>query len=424
MSSNKGLDSIFEAIQDLQSGKMIIVVDDDDRENEGDLVCAAQFTTPSIVNFMATHARGLLCLSMDGKRLQELNLNPMVLDNSDPHGTAFMVSVDAGASAGVTTGISAHDRAKTIQACINPGTRPSDLRTPGHVFPLKAQQGGVLVRSGHTEASVDLMKLAGLYPAAVICEIQNSDGTLARLPQLLKYAVQHDLKVISIADLIDYRMQTERLVKCEATSNLPTKFGHFKTYAYRNLIDNSEHVALIVGDQSKFSESDVMVRVHSECLTGDAFGSLRCDCRSQLHTALEMINSEGRGVVLYLRQEGRGIGLINKLKAYSLQDNGLDTVEANEKLGFRSDLRNYGIGAQILIDLGINRLKLLTNNPRKISGLKGFGLNVVDRIPLISKANPHNASYLVTKADKLGHLLLDTDHSETVLSTKLRADVA
>ena len=424
MRGNKVSDSIFEAIQDLQSGKMIIVVDDDDRENEGDLVCAAQFVTPVIVNFMATYARGLLCLSMDEERLQELNLKPMVLENSDPHGTAFMVSVDAGTSSGVTTGISAHDRAKTIQACINPGTRPSDLRKPGHVFPLKSQQGGVLVRSGHTEASIDLMKLAGLYPAAVICEIQNQDGSMARLPQLLRYAAQHELKVISIADLVNYRLQTERLVTCEAISNLPTQFGYFKAYAYRNLIDNSEHVALVKGDQSKFSESDVMVRVHSECLTGDAFGSLRCDCRSQLHTALELINAEGSGVVLYLRQEGRGIGLINKLKAYSLQDTGLDTVEANEKLGFRSDLRNYGIGAQILNDLGINRLRLLTNNPRKISGLKGFGLNVVDRIPLISEANPHNASYLVAKADKLGHLLLDTEHSEMVLPTKVRAEVA
>ena len=424
MSNNRNLDSIFEAIQDLQSGKMVIVVDDDDRENEGDLICAAQFATPNIVNFMATYARGLLCLSMDEKRLQELNLNPMVLENSDPHGTAFMVSVDAGTSSGVTTGISAYDRARTIQACINPGTRSSDLRKPGHVFPLKAQRGGVLVRAGHTEASVDLMKLAGLYPAAVICEIQNHDGSMARLPQLLKYAVQHKLKVISIADLIDYRLQTEQLVKCESTSNLPTQFGCFKAYAYRNIIDNSEHIALVKGDQSKFPESEVMVRVHSECLTGDAFGSLRCDCRSQLHAALEMINAEGSGVVLYLRQEGRGIGLINKLKAYSLQDTGLDTVEANEKLGFRSDLRNYGIGAQILSDLGISRLKLLTNNPRKISGLNGFGLNVVDRIPLISEVNPHNASYLVTKANKLGHLLLNTDYGETVLSNKFGANVA
>ncbi|WP_225885324.1 bifunctional 3,4-dihydroxy-2-butanone-4-phosphate synthase/GTP cyclohydrolase II [Leptolyngbya sp. KIOST-1] len=425
MGSNERLDSIFEAIQDLQSGKMIIVVDDDDRENEGDLVCSAQFTTPDIVNFMATHARGLLCLSMEEKRLQELNLNPMVLENSDPHGTAFMVSVDAGTSSGVTTGISAHDRARTIQACINPNTHPSDLRKPGHVFPLKAKQGGVLVRAGHTEASVDLMRLAGLNPAAVICEIQNEDGSMARLPQLFKYAKQHGLRVISIAALINYRLQTERLIQCEAISALPTKFGYFKAYAYRNLIDNSEHVALVKGDKTKFSESDVIVRVHSECLTGDAFGSLRCDCRSQLHTALEIINAEGSGVLLYLRQEGRGIGLINKLKAYSLQDNGLDTVEANEELGFGSDLRNYGIGAQILIDLGINTLRLLTNNPRKISGLKGFGLNVVDRIPLLSEVNPHNASYLVTKANKLGHLLLNTEYVENILSSKFRAaDVA
>jgi len=398
-------DSISDALEDLRAGKMIIVVDDDDRENEGDLVCAAQFSTPQIINFMAVHARGLLCLSMESSRLLELDLGLMVKENSDPHGTAFTISIDAAKHLGVTTGISAADRARTIQACINPATRPHDLRRPGHVFPLKVKEGGVLVRAGHTEASVDLMKLSGLYPAAVICEIQNADGSMARLPELLHFGKRHGLKTICIADLIDFRLKTERFISRETVTDLPTEFGLFKAYAYRNLLDKTEHVAIVKGNPQSFSDELTMVRVHSECLTGDAFGSLRCDCREQLHTALKMIEENGSGVLLYLRQEGRGIGLINKLKAYSLQDEGLDTVEANVKLGFKPDLRNYGIGAQILIDLGLLRIKLITNNPRKIAGLKGFGLDIVGRIPLRSEINAHNAFYLSTKISKLGHLI-------------------
>jgi 3,4-dihydroxy 2-butanone 4-phosphate synthase/GTP cyclohydrolase II len=404
-STEHRFDSIPDALEDLRAGKMIIVVDDDDRENEGDIVCAAQFATPQIINFMAVHARGLLCLSMESSRLLELDLGPMVKENSDPHGTAFTISIDAAKHLGVTTGISATDRAKTIQACINPATHPRDLRRPGHVFPLKVKEGGVLVRAGHTEASVDLMKLSGLYPAAVICEIQNSDGSMARLPELLKFGKHHGLKTICIADLINFRLRTETFISREAVTDLPTKFGLFKAYAYRNLIDRTEHIAIVKGNPKKFQDQVTMVRVHSECLTGDAFGSLRCDCRDQLHTALKMIEQNGSGVLLYLRQEGRGIGLINKLKAYSLQDEGLDTVEANVQLGFKPDLRNYGIGAQILIDLGLLRIKLMTNNPRKIAGLKGFGLDVVGRIPLKPEINAHNAFYLATKTEKLGHLI-------------------
>ena len=398
-------DSIPDALEDLRAGKIIIVVDDDDHENEGNIVCAAQFITPQSINFMAVHARGLLCLSMEPSRLLELDLGPMVKENSDPHGTAFTISIDAAKHLGVTTGISATDRAKTIQACINPATHPQDLRRPGHVFPLKVKEGGVLVRAGHTEASVDLMKLAGLYPAAVICEIQNPNGSMARLPELLDFGKRHDLKTICIADLINYKLRTERLINRETVTELPTKFGLFKAYAYRNLLDSSEHVAIVKGNPNSFQDEVTMVRVHSECLTGDAFGSLRCDCRDQLHTALKMIEQHGRGVLLYLRQEGRGIGLINKLKAYSLQDEGLDTVEANVKLGFNPDLRNYGIGAQILLDLGLLRINLITNNPRKIAGLKGFGLDIVDRIPLRPEINAYNAFYLSTKVDKLGHLI-------------------
>lgn len=424
MQKSNILSPVTDAIKDLQAGRMVIVVDDEHRENEGDLICAAQFTTPDAINFMATHARGLLCLSMETSRLEELNILPMVHENSDPHKTAFSVSVDASPNFGVSTGISAADRSRTVQACINPHTRPADLRRPGHVFPLRTRQGGVLVRAGHTEASVDLMKAAGLYPAAVICEIQNSDGSMARLPDLVKYAGIHNLKVVSIADLIDFRLRTERLVKREAITELPTEFGMFKAYAYRNIVDDSEHVALVRGDPEKFSSSELLVRVHSECLTGDALGSLRCDCRSQLHAALKMLNFEGSGVLLYLRQEGRGIGLINKLKAYSLQDTGLDTVEANEKLGFKPDLRNYGIGAQILKDLGISRIKIITNNPRKISELKGFGLDVVDRIPLNSEVNSHNYIYLSAKVDKLDHLLPSRSLEEISSISMYDADVA
>ncbi|MBE7383793.1 MAG: bifunctional 3,4-dihydroxy-2-butanone-4-phosphate synthase RibB/GTP cyclohydrolase II RibA [Leptolyngbya sp. SIO1E4] len=404
-------DSIDEALQDLIAGRAIVVVDDENRENEGDVICAAQFATPDLINFMAVEARGLICLAMAGQRLDELELPLMVTQSSfedENEQTAFTVSIDAAQHWGVTTGISAEDRARTIQVALNPGAQPSDLRRPGHIFPLRSKEGGVLKRAGHTEAAVDLARLAGLYPSGVICEIQNPDGSMARLPELVDYARTHQLKLISIADLISYRLEHERFVKREAIADLPTQFGHFQIYAYRNLMDNSEHVALVKGDPATFRDQSVMVRVHSECLTGDAFGSLRCDCRMQLQAALKMIESAERGVVVYLRQEGRGIGLVNKLKAYSLQDMGLDTVEANEKLGLPVDQRNYGIGAQILNDIGVTKFCLITNNPRKIAGLKGYGLEMVDRVPLVIEATPYNSHYLETKAKKLGHLLLQT----------------
>mgnify|MGYP003333970382 FL=1 len=383
---------------------MVVVVDDENRENEGDLICAAQFATPEQINFMATEARGLICLAMEGERLDALDLPLMVDRNTDSNQTAFTVSVDAGPEQGVSTGISAEDRARTIQVAIHPQTRPSDLRRPGHIFPLRAKQGGVLKRAGHTEAAVDLSRLAGLYPAGVICEIQNGDGSMARLPQLVDYARRHGLRLINIADLIRYRLDTERFVRRQAEAALPSAFGQFRAIGYRNELDGSEHVAIVKG-QPERAQGPVLVRVHSECLTGDAFGSLRCDCRPQLEAALRMIDAAGEGVVVYLRQEGRGIGLINKLRAYSLQDGGLDTVEANERLGFPADLRNYGVGAQILSDLGIHRLRLITNNPRKIAGLGGYGLQVEDRVPLVMDPSQHNAAYLQTKQDKLGHLM-------------------
>jgi 3,4-dihydroxy 2-butanone 4-phosphate synthase/GTP cyclohydrolase II len=401
-------DSIPAALADLKAGRALVVVDDENRENEGDVVCAAQFATPDMINFMAVHARGLICLAMTGARLDELDLPLMVSKNTDSNQTAFTVSIDASPSAGVSTGISADDRARTIQIAINPATRPDDLRRPGHVFPIRAREGGVLKRAGHTEAAVDLARLAGLYPAGVICEIQNPDGSMARLPQLIEYAQKHNLKIISIADLISYRLEHERLIIREAVADLPTEFGHFKIYAYRHTLDNSEHVAIVRGDPAQFANQPVLVRVHSECLTGDALGSLRCDCRMQLQAALKMIDSAGQGVVVYLRQEGRGIGLVNKLKAYSLQDMGLDTVQANEHLGFPADLRNYGMGAQILNDLGVRQMRLITNNPRKIAGLKGYGLEVVERVPLLIEATSYNSSYLATKAEKLGHWMLQT----------------
>lgn len=402
-------DSIESALADLKAGRMIVVVDDENRENEGDLVCAAQFATPDMINFMAVEARGLICLAMTGERLDQLELPLMVSSYTDEsEQTAFTVSIDGATHLGVTTGISAEDRARTIQIALNPLTKPSDLRRPGHIFPLRAKEGGVLKRAGHTEAGVDLARLAGLYPAGVICEIQNPDGSMARLPELVDYAQRHKLKLISIADLISYRLQHERFVKREAVADLPTQFGHFKIYAYRNLLDNSEHVAIVKGDPETFKDRSVLVRVHSECLTGDALGSLRCDCRMQLQAALKMIENAGAGVVVYLRQEGRGIGLINKLKAYSLQDLGLDTVEANQRLGFPADQRNYGMGAQILNDIGVRQFCLITNNPRKIAGLKGYGLEMVSRVPLLIEATPFNADYLATKAEKLGHLLLQT----------------
>ena len=404
-------DSIEDALVDLAAGRSIVVVDDENRENEGDVICAAQFATPDLINFMAVEARGLICLAMTGERLDEFDLPLMVTGSpfeDENEQTAFTVSIDASLELGVTTGISAEDRAKTIQVAVNPSAKPTDLRRPGHIFPLRAKEGGVLRRAGHTEAGVDLARSAGLYPAGVICEISNADGSMARLPDLVGYAKQHKMRLISIADLISYRLKHERFVQREAVAAMPSKFGDFQVYAYRNNLDGSEHIALVKGDPATFKDEPVMVRMHSECLTGDALGSLRCDCRMQLQATLKMIENAGKGVVVYLRQEGRGIGLINKLKAYSLQDMGLDTVEANERLGLPVDQRNYGMGAQILMDLGVNQFRLITNNPRKIAGLKGYGLEMVDRVPLLIEATTYNADYLATKAKKLGHFLLQT----------------
>jgi 3,4-dihydroxy 2-butanone 4-phosphate synthase / GTP cyclohydrolase II len=406
--TNFKFDSIDTALEDFAAGKMVVVVDDENRENEGDLICAAQTVTAANINFMAVNARGLICLAMTGDKLDRLDLPLMVTNNTDPNQTAFTVSIDASPSSGVTTGISADDRTRTILLAIDPNTEPSDLRRPGHIFPLRAQPGGVLKRAGHTEAAVDLARLAGLEPAGVICEIQNLDGSMARLPDLIAYAHTHKLKIISIADLISYRLRHDRFVHREAITKLPSQFGQFQIYGYRNLLDQTETVAIVKGNPADFVGKPVMVRMHSECLTGDALGSLRCDCRMQLQAALKMIENAGAGVVVYLRQEGRGIGLINKLKAYSLQDMGLDTVEANNRLGFPADLRNYGVGAQVLNDLGISKIRLITNNPRKIAGLKGYGLEMVDRVPLLIEANDYNNDYLATKAEKLGHLLLQT----------------
>ena len=399
-------DSIDSALVDLKAGRPLVVVDDENRENEGDVICAAQFATPDNINFMAVNARGLICLALSGERLDRLELPLMVSKNTDNNQTAFTVSIDA--VNGVSTGISAEDRARTIQVAIHPDTKPQDLRRPGHIFPLRAIDGGVLKRAGHTEASVDLARLAGLYPSGVICEIQNPDGSMARLPELIDYAKTHNLKIISIADLISYRLKHDRFVRRETVAQLPTQFGEFMIYAYRDTQDNSEHVAIVKGDPAEFKDKPVMVRVHSECLIGDALGSLRCDCRMQLQAALKMIENVGSGVIVYLRQEGRGIGLVNKLKAYSLQDLGFDTVEANERLGFPADLRNYGVGAQMLNDLGVKKIRLITNNPRKIAGLKGYGIEVADRVPLLIEATDYNSIYLATKAEKLGHMLLQT----------------
>lgn len=408
MDESLAFDSIEDALVDVKAGRAVVVVDDEGRENEGDLICAAEFATPEMINFMAVNARGLICLAMQGERLDALDLPLMVTNNTDPNQTAFTVSIDACPTLGTSTGISAEDRAKTIQVSIHPDTKPADLRRPGHIFPLRSRDGGVLKRAGHTESAVDLAHLAGLYPAGVICEIQNPNGSMARLPELLQYAKAHSLKIISIADLISYRLKHERFVHRETVAELPTEFGQFQIFGYRNSLDGSEHVAMVKGNLEDFGDRPIMVRVHSECLTGDALGSLRCDCRMQLQAALKMIDSVGEGVVIYLRQEGRGIGLINKLKAYTLQDRGFDTVEANEKLGFPADLRNYGVGAQMLSDLGIHNIRLITNNPRKIAGLKGYGIDIVGRVPLLIEATSFNMTYLNTKAAKLGHMLLQT----------------
>lgn len=397
-----GFNTIEEAISDLKQGKIVIVVDDDDRENEGDFVCAAEFVDAAVINFMATHGRGIICAPLTPERTKELGLELMVETNTSLHETSFTVSVDY--VHGTTTGVSAPDRAATVKALIDPKSKPSDFARPGHVFPLRAMEGGVLRRAGHTEAVVDLCKLAGLYPAGVLCEILKDDGTMARVPDLLKIAEQFDLKIVTVRDLIEYRMTKEKLVHKLVETYLPTKYGEFQIHLYRSETDQKEHIALTKGVISP--DTPVLVRVHSECLTGDLFGSLRCDCNEQLTAALRMVEKEGRGVVLYMRQEGRGIGLYNKLKAYKLQDEGLDTVEANEKLGFRADLRDYGIGAQILRDLGVGKIRLLTNNPKKIVGLHGYGLEIIERVPLEMGVNEINERYLKTKRDKLGHLIL------------------
>jgi len=396
------LANIAEVIADIKAGEFIILVDDEDRENEGDLIIAAEKITPAGINFMAKNARGLICMPIAGQRLDELGIPQMVGENTERHGTAFTVSVEA-KRRGVTTGISAYDRAETIKAIIDPATRPEDLARPGHTFPLRARQGGVLVRAGHTEATVDLARLAGLYPAGVICEIMNEDGTMARLPQLEEIAKKFGLKIASIADLITYRRRHENLIHCVAETVLPTKYGEFKAIAYKSDVDTDEHLALVYGELA--NGEPVLVRVHSECLTGDVFGSLRCDCGEQLDMAMEMIAKEGRGVLLYMRQEGRGIGLHNKIRAYALQDKGMDTVEANLSLGFPADKRDYGVGAQILADLGLHKIRLLSNNPKKHIGLEAYGLLVTETVPIICQPNPYNIRYLETKEKKLGHRL-------------------
>jgi 3,4-dihydroxy 2-butanone 4-phosphate synthase/GTP cyclohydrolase II len=393
---------IEDALKDIREGKIVILVDDEDRENEGDLTMAAEKVTPEAINFMAKFGRGLICLSLTEKRLNELRLPMMVSENTSRFQTAFTISIDA--RRGVTTGISAADRACTILTAINDNTIPEDLVAPGHIFPLKAREGGVLVRTGQTEGSVDLARLAGLKPAGVICEVMKEDGTMARMPDLQIFAKGHGLKIVTIADLIKYRLNKESLVRRIATAKLPTKYGGmFTAIAYENDIDTSHHIALVKGEIEP--EDKVLVRVHSQCLTGDVFGSRRCDCEEQLHTAMAMVEKEGKGVIVYMRQEGRGIGLANKLRAYCLQDMGKDTVEANEELGFKADMRDYGIGAQILVDLGLHKIRLMTNNPRKIIGLEGYGIEVVERIPIETKPHQENIEYLKTKAKKMGHLL-------------------
>src|SRR6478672_327595 len=393
--------TIEEAIEEIRAGRMVVVCDGEDRENEGDLVMAAQFATPEAVNFMAKEARGLICLALTAQRCERLGLNLMAAKNEAPLETAFTVSIEA--AGGVSTGISAQDRAHTIQVAIDPDSGPRDIVVPGHMFPLRAKEGGVLERTGHTEASVDLARLAGLTPAGVICEVMNDDGTMARVPDLIPYCQKHGLKMITVAELIAYRRRTEKLVERVVGTALPTAFGDFQAVGYRSLVDDKHHVAMVKGEVD--GESDVLVRVHSECLTGDVFHSMRCDCGEQLEAALAMIEREGRGVLLYLSQEGRGIGLLNKLRAYKLQEEGADTVEANLKLGLPADLRDYGIGAQILGDLGLSSIRILTNNPKKIVGLEGYGLSVADQLPIQAVPNPHNEEYLRTKRERLGHIL-------------------
>ena len=401
--SETGFGTIEQAIADVRAGKMILVADDEDRENEGDLICAASLVTPEAINFMIKNAGGLICLALTAERADQLRLPQQSEQNTEEQRTAFTVSIDAAHRFGVTTGVSAQDRAKTIQVAVDSATIPADLRRPGHVFPLRAREGGVLQRVGHTEAAIDLARLAEVYPAGVICEVLNNDGTTAKRPELEQFAKKNKLTFVTVAQLVAHRLRSERLVHRVAEARLPTDYGVWRVIGYRNDVDNHEHIALVFGDAGETDES-VLVRMHSKCLTGDVFHSLRCDCGWQLQTAMEMISREGRGVIVYLDQEGRGIGLLNKLKAYELQDTGSDTVEANEQLGFKPDLRNYGIGAQILLDLKLKKIRPLTNNPRKLIGLEGYGLTVEERVPIVQPATEENSDYLDTKRDKLGHL--------------------